>query len=122
MSPGPQDWLHRLEPRRAIAAESDRRLRAVDQARVHGQRKVGRAEIQDDLPGQLLLTRSTALGERLHSRLDALQTPDVGACPRNAATLRVVELARSRAFSRAGRRGGGTMPSPVAAPGGHQSE
>jgi hypothetical protein len=57
---------------------------------------MGGAELQDDLAGQLLLTRSTALGERLHPRLDALQTPDVDTRPRNATSLGSVELARSR--------------------------
>lgn len=122
MSSGSQDGLHRLEPSGAIAAESDRGLRAVEQARVHVEREVGGAELQDDLPGQLLLTRSTALRERLHPGLDALQTPDVGARPRNAASLGFVELARCRVGRRDGRRGCGTMPAAVAAAGRHQPE
>jgi len=93
MSPGSQDGLHRLEPRGAIAAESDRCLCTVEKARIHVQRQMGRAEIEDDLSGQLLLTRRPAHGERLHPRLDALQTPDVRARPRNAAALGSVELA-----------------------------
>ena len=93
MSPGSQDGLHRLEPCGAIAAESDSCLCTVEKARIHIQRQMGGAEVQDDLSGQLLLTRRAAHGERLHPRLDALQTPDVRARPRNAAALGSVELA-----------------------------
>ena len=57
MSPGSQDGLHRLEPCGAIAAESDSCLCTVEKARIHIQRQMGGAEVQDDLSGQLLLTR-----------------------------------------------------------------
>jgi hypothetical protein len=122
MSPSPQDGLHRLEPRGAIAAESDRRLGAVDQARVHVQREMGGAELEYDLSGQLLLTRGTALGKRLHPRLDALEAPDVGERPGTAASLGAVELACGRAFLRAARHGRGSMPAAVAASGRHERE
>src|SRR5262245_8519104 len=84
---------------------------------------MGGAELQDDLAGQLLLTRCPALRERLHPRLDALQTPDVGTRPRDAATLGAVELARDRPRWRAGRRRRSAMPlTAVAAAGRHQPE
>jgi len=83
---------------------------------------MGGAEVEDDLSGQLLLTRRAAHGERLHPRLDALQTPDVGARPRNATALGSVELASGRGFLRAGRHGRGTMPAAVAATGRRQRQ
>jgi hypothetical protein len=80
------------------------------------------AELEYDLSGELLLARSSALGERLHPRLDALQTPDVGDRPDTAATLGSVELARSRASRRAGSRSRHMMRAAAAATGRQQRE
>jgi hypothetical protein len=97
MSAGPQDGLRRLEALGAITAESDRRLRKVEQVRVHVQRELAGAEVQQKLSGHDVLIRRPVLGERLHPRLDAPQTPDGGERPGNGATLRSVELAGRRA-------------------------
>jgi hypothetical protein len=83
---------------------------------------MGGADIQQKLSGHRVLSRRPALGERLHRRLDAPQTPNVGKRPGNTATLGSVELARRRAAWRAGRRGRGRMPAAVAAAGRHQAE
>src|SRR5256886_11074162 len=109
MNPVPQEGLLRLEPRGAITAEPDRCLRKVEQAREHVQREFGGAEVQQKLSGHHILVRRPVLGERLHRRLDAPQTPDVGERPGNGATLGSVELARRRASWRAGRCGRGRM-------------
>jgi hypothetical protein len=71
MSPAPQDGLHRLEPRGAITAESDRCLRKVEQTRVHVQRKMSGPEVHHELSGHHVLIPRPVLGERLHPRLDA---------------------------------------------------
>lgn len=122
MSPGPQDRLRRLEPLGAITAESDRCLRKVEQLRVHVERKMGGTDIQQEPSGHHILSRRPVLGERLHRRLDAPQTPDVGERPGNTAALGSVELAGRRASWRAGSRGRGTMAAAVAAAGRHQPE
>jgi hypothetical protein len=122
MSPGPQDGLRRLESLGAITAESDRCLRKVEQVRVQVQREMGGADIQQEFSGHHILSRRPVLGERLHRRLDAPQTPDVGERPGNGAMLDSVELARRRASWRAGRRDRGRMPAAVAAASRHQPE
>jgi hypothetical protein len=58
---------------------------------------MSRAEVKQELPGQLLLMRRPALGERLHRGLDPLQTPNVDDRSSNPATLSTGELARRRA-------------------------
>lgn len=93
----PQDGLFGLEPVAASTAETGRCLRKVEQVREHVQREMSRAEIQLKLSGQHLLIRRPLLGEHLHRRLDASQTPDVGERPGDGATLGSVELARRRA-------------------------
>src|SRR5207342_40973 len=113
--PVPEEGLLRLEPIRAITAETDRRLRTVDQVREHVRREVDGAEVEQKPSGQRLLSRRPVLGERVHRRLDAPQTLDVGERQGNAVTLGLVELARRRASWRAGRRGRGTMRAAVAA-------
>jgi len=123
--PVPQDGLGGLEPQRAINAKTDRCLREVEQVRVHVQREVGGAEVEQKLSRDLVLMRRPALGNRLHRRLNAPKTPDVGERPGNGATLRSVELARRQASwcaGRAGRCGGGTMSAAVAAAGRHQRD
>jgi hypothetical protein len=94
----------------------------VEQVREHVRREMGGAEVQHQLSGHRVLGRRPALGERVHRRLDAPQTPDVGERPGNGATLSSVELARRRASRRAGRRGRDRMPAAVAAPGRDQPE
>ena len=120
--PVPQDGLFGLERLAAITAETDRGLRKVEQVRERVQREMSGAEIQLKLSGHNLLIRRPVLGERLHRRLDAPQTPDVGERPGNGAALGSVELARRRASWRSDRRGRGTMPAAVAAASRHQPE
>ncbi len=66
----PEDRLLRLEPRTAIAAQAGGGLRLVEQTREDVQRELGGAEVEEELAGQRLLTRGSALGKRLHWRLD----------------------------------------------------
>jgi hypothetical protein len=122
LPPAPQEGLIRLEPLGAITAETDGYLRKVEQVREHVRREIGGADVQQKLSGHRVLSRRPVLGERLHRRLDAPQTPDVGERPGNSATLGSVELARRRASWCAGRRGRGRMPAAVAAAGRHQPE
>jgi hypothetical protein len=122
-----QGFLRRLirsypEPLGAITAESDRCLRKVEQVREHVQGEMGGAEVQHELPRHHILSRRPVLGERLHRRLDAPQTPDVGERRGNGATLGSVELARRRAAWRAGRCRRGTMPAAAVAAGRHEPE
>ena len=100
VGPVPQDRLDRFEPLRTVTAQIDRDLRFVDEARVHVEREMCRADVQLELPGQLILARRSVHGVRLHRRLNAAQTPDVGKRFRNGVTLGGVEHARLRTSRR----------------------
>lgn len=113
----PQDGLLRLEPRAAIATQAGGGLRLVEQTREDVQRELGGTEVEEELAGQRLLTRRSALGEPLHWRLDPPQPPDVRTGQGNGPTLGLVELARRRALRRYGRGGRGTVSAIVAAAG-----
>jgi hypothetical protein len=80
------------------------------------------AEVQQKLSGHLLLMRGAALRERVHRRLDASQTPDVGERQCNGATLNSVQRARRRARWCGGRQSRGRIPAAVAATSGCHGE
>ena len=89
--PVPQDGLFGFECLAAITAETGRCLRKVEEVREHVQREMGGPEVQQKLSGHRILSRRPALGERVHRRLDAPQTSDVGECTGNGAALGSVE-------------------------------
>ena len=117
-----EDGLFRLERRAAIAAQAGGGLRLVQKTREDVERELGGADVEEKLAGQSLLTGRSALGKRLHWRLDPPEPSNVRTRQGNGPTLGLVELARRRALRRHDRCGRGKVSAIVAAAGRDQDK